>query len=55
VRTAFLAPYPLRALGARRQPESGLPAEHLAALNEQLVGLIEIVAEVRESGVGGGE
>jgi len=47
VRSAFLADYPLRTVGARRHEEYWIPAERLAALNENLVGLIEIVGEYR--------
>lgn len=47
VRSAFLAAYPLRSVGARRHQEYWIPAEHLKALNANVVGLIEIVGEYR--------
>ena len=47
VRTAVLASYPLRTVGTRRHQEYWIPAEHLEALNANLVGLIEIVGEYR--------
>lgn len=56
VRTAFLASYPLRRVGAREHQEYWIPAEHLAAFNANLVGPIEVIAEFRpEPGGDAGE
>jgi hypothetical protein len=50
VRTAFLAPYPIRTVGAGHHQEYWIPAEDLAAFNAQLVGPIEVVGEFRGLG-----
>ena len=47
VRASFLARYPLRKVGAGVHAEYWIPAEHLPALNENLVGPIEVIAEFR--------
>ena len=55
VRSSFLARYPLRKAGGGGGGTGGdgthseywIPAEHLAELNENLVGSIDIVAEFR--------
>jgi hypothetical protein len=47
VRAAFLAPYPVRTVGAARHQEYWIPAEALAAFNAALVGPIEVVGEFR--------
>ncbi len=47
VRTAFLARYPLRKVGGTIHTEYWIPAEHLAELNRNIVGPIEVVAEFR--------
>ena len=47
VRTAFLARYPLRTVGAKRHQEYWIPAEHLEELNRNLVGGIDVVGEYR--------
>jgi hypothetical protein len=51
VRSAFLAPYPLRTVRVRHH-EYWIPAEHLARLNANLVGGIEVLAELRPDAVG---
>jgi hypothetical protein len=51
VRSAFLAPYPLRRVGGRHH-EYWIPAEHLAHLNANLVGPIQVLAELRPDAVG---
>ena len=52
--SAFLERYPLRTVGAREGGGSGpaggeyaIPAEHLDELNASIVGLIEVIAEMR--------
>jgi len=47
VRADFLAPYEARVVGAQRHQELWIPAEDLAGLNENIVGLIEVIAEFR--------
>jgi len=49
VRAEFLERYPVQVVGARRHQELWIPAEELAALNENIVGLIEVIAEFRGS------
>jgi hypothetical protein len=47
VRADFLASYEAKVVGAQRHQELWIPAEDLAALNENIVGLIEVIAEFR--------
>jgi hypothetical protein len=47
VRADFLAPYEAKVVGSQRHQELWIPAEDLAALNENIVGLIEVIAEFR--------
>lgn len=44
VRAAFVAPYPIQKVGAAQHTEWWIPAEALETLNDNIVGLIEIVA-----------
>ncbi len=43
--TAHAARYPVQTVGDRTAKELWVPAEELAALNDAIVGLIEVVAE----------
>jgi hypothetical protein len=45
VRTEFLARYPIQTVGASIHQELWIPAEDLAEMNRNLVGLIEVIAE----------
>jgi hypothetical protein len=45
VRADFLAQYEVRTVGASRHQEYWIPAERLAELNRNIVGVIEVVAE----------
>jgi hypothetical protein len=45
VRADFLAKYEVRTVGASRHQEYWIPAEHLAELNRNIVGVIEVIAE----------
>ena len=45
--TAHAARYPVRTVGDRTAKELWVPAEELAALNDAIIGLIEVVAEFR--------
>lgn len=47
VRADFLAPFQARVVGAQRHQELWIPAEDLSALTENIVGLIEVIAEFR--------
>ena len=47
VRASFLDRYPVRTVGGRSHREYWIPAEDLAAFNEQIVGRIEVVQEFR--------
>ena len=54
VRSQFMERYPVQTVGASSHTEWWIPAEDLAALNENIVGLIEVIAEFRkESELGG--
>jgi hypothetical protein len=44
VREAFIARYPVQQVGARIHTEHWIPAEDLAELNGNIVGLIEVIA-----------
>ncbi len=45
VRDDFIARYPVQQVGARLHSEHWVPAEELAELNRNIVGLIEVIAE----------
>lgn len=47
VPSAFLSRYEVKVVGAQRHQELWIPAGDLAALNESIVGLIEVIAEFR--------
>lgn len=47
IRSAFLERYPMRAAGARDGGEYAIPAEHLDEINANVVGLIDVIAELR--------
>jgi hypothetical protein len=40
----FVARYPIQVVGSRRHQELWVPAEHLAELNREIVGRIEVIA-----------
>ena len=44
VREEFIARYPVQQVGARLHTEHWIPAEELAELNRNIVGLIEVIA-----------
>jgi hypothetical protein len=47
VRKDFLTKYPVQKAGATIHQELWIPAEELAAMNQNIVGLIEVIAEFR--------
>ncbi len=47
VQAAFLARYPVKTVGGAVHQEYWIPAEELDAFNQQIVGLIEVIAEFR--------
>ena len=47
VRKEFLAKYPAQKVGGSVHQELWIPAEELAAMNQNIVGLIEVIAEYR--------
>ena len=47
VRKDYLDGYEVQVAGARRHQEYWIPAEDLAAFNDQIVGAIEVIAEFR--------
>ena len=47
VRKAFMDPYPVQTVGASHHTEWWIPAEKLEALNDNIVGLIEVIAEFK--------
>jgi hypothetical protein len=49
VRTAFLARYPAQKVGSSIHQELWIPAEELSALNKNIVGLIEVIAEFKQT------
>jgi hypothetical protein len=49
VRKEFLAKYPPNKVGAAIHLELWIPAEELAALNQNIVGLIEVIAEFKSN------
>ena len=50
VRSDFLTRYPPRNAGSRDHQEYWIPAEHLAELNQNLVGPIEVIGAFRPEG-----
>jgi hypothetical protein len=50
VRAAFLSHYPVQTVGASIHREYWIPAEDLAALNRNIAGLIEVIAEFHGEG-----
>ena len=48
VRSDFLERYPIHTVGSKEHQEYWIPAEHLADLNRNMVGLIEVVGEYRQ-------
>jgi len=53
VRGEFMQRYPVQTAGAASHTEWWIPAEHLDALNENIVGLIEVIAEFRKESESG--
>ena len=49
VRNEFLAKYPVQKVGSAIHQELWIPAEDLAEMNRNIVGLIEIIAEFKSS------
>src|SRR5437016_14515549 len=47
VRSEFLARYPVQRVGSSIHQELWIPAEDLAAMNRNIVGKIEVIAEFR--------
>jgi hypothetical protein len=45
VATAYLNQYPVQTVGSRTEQEYWIPAENLAEFNENIIGLIEVIAE----------
>ena len=45
VKAAFMAQYPIQKVGGAHHTERWIPAEQLEELNNNLVGLIEVVRE----------
>src|SRR5436190_1596788 len=49
VRTEFVAGFPIHTVGGSVHQELWIPAEELAELNRNIVGLIEVIAEYKEA------
>lgn len=49
VRAEFVARYPEQQVGASVHRELWIPAEDLAEMNQNIVGLIEVIAEYRKA------
>ncbi len=47
VRNEFLTKYPLQKVGGKVHEELWIPAEDLAEMNRNIVGLIEVIAEFK--------
>ena len=47
VKAAFMASYPIQRVGGAHHTEWWIPAEKLEALNDNLVGMIEVIREFR--------
>lgn len=54
VRTSFVSRYPVQIAGARRHQELWVPADELPLFNENIVGLIEVIAKYRGARPGSG-
>lgn len=52
VRKDFMARYPVQVVGAARHSEWWVPAEELEALNDSIVGLIEVIQTFGKSSKG---
>src|SRR5437899_7639256 len=50
VRSSFVQKYEIKTVGSRLHQEYWIPAEDLEAFNENIIGLIEVVAEFSEAG-----
>jgi hypothetical protein len=50
VKQSFMARYEIQRVGAQRHTEWWIPAEALDALNDNIVGLIEVIHEFHASG-----
>ncbi len=50
VRSEFMERYPVQTVGASNHTEWWIPAEDLAAMNDNIVGLIEVIAEFQKAG-----
>src|ERR1041384_1201475 len=48
VRKEFVEKYPIQTVGGSTHQELWVPAEELAAFNENIVGSIEVIAEFRK-------
>ena len=49
VRNEFVARYPIHTVGGSVHKELWIPAEDLAEMNRNIVGLIEVIAEYKEA------
>ncbi len=49
VRNEFVARYPIHTVGGSVHQELWIPAEDLAEMNRNIVGLIEVIAEYKEA------
>jgi hypothetical protein len=47
LRREFAAKYPVRTVGSSTHQELWIPAEDLAKMNRNIVGLIEVIAEYK--------
>jgi hypothetical protein len=47
VKTSFIQKYPIQQVGSKIHTEWWIPAEDLAELNRNIVGLIEVIGEYR--------
>ncbi len=52
VRRSFMERYPVQVVGAARHSEWWIPAEELEALNDSIVGLIEVIHTFEKSSTG---
>ena len=50
VRTSFMSKYPVQRVGGSHHTEWWVPAEDLEALNDNIVGLIEVIREFNPAG-----
>lgn len=49
VRSDFMSKYPVQRVGGEHHTEWWVPAEELEALNDNIVGLIEVIGEYRRT------